>query len=100
MAAKSPSTASYVDLNAFQRDLLWQLLRLDGADYGLGIKEALEESGYDEVHHGRMYPNLDDLVENGLIEKRALDKRTNEYALTDKAVEILDDRQSWERGEA
>ncbi|OYR87592.1 PadR family transcriptional regulator [Halorubrum sp. E3] len=99
-SATTPSTAAYLDLNAFQRDILWQLLNLDGAEYGLAIKEALEASGYAEVHHGRLYPNLDDLVEDGLVEKSAIDKRTNEYALTDAAVELLDERQSWERGES
>jgi len=101
MAATRESAAGdYVDLTAFQRDILWQLLREDGADYGLAIKEALEANGYGTVNHGRLYPNLDTLEANGLIEKSALDKRTNEYALTEKAEKLLADRQSWERGEA
>jgi len=89
----------YVDLNAFQRDVLWVLFHGDGAVYGLAIKRSLEESGYGAVHHGRLYPNLDSLIEMGLIEKGERDGRTNEYELTDKATSVLADRQSWERGE-
>ena len=96
---QQPAAGDYVDLTAFQRDILWLLVRRDGADYGLAIKEALEQCGYGHVNHGRLYPNLDTLEENGLIEKSALDERTNEYALTDEAERLLADRQSWERGE-
>ena len=90
----------YVDLTGFQRDILWKVSHLGGAAYGLKIKEELEAMGYGEVNHGRLYPNLDDLVRNGFIEKSELDKRTNEYALTDEANKLLSDRKSWERGDA
>ncbi|ADJ17139.1 transcription regulator [Halalkalicoccus jeotgali B3] len=33
-----------------------------------------------------MYPNLDSLVQEGYIEKSALDKRTNQYKLTDEGT--------------
>ena len=98
--AEQPATGGYIDLNAFQRDTLWAIFHEGGAEYGLAIKEALEEGGYGEVNHGRLYPNLDQLVDRGLIEKSALDRRTNEYALTDEATSLLADRQSWERGDA
>ncbi|SMO90775.1 PadR family transcriptional regulator [Halorubrum cibi] len=98
-AAQVATLDDYVDLTGFQRDVLWQLYHLDGADYGLAIKESLESMGYDQVHHGRLYPNLGTLADKGLIEKSALDKRTNMYSLTDEAAELLADRQSWERGE-
>ncbi len=77
------------DLTAFRRDILLVLAR-HGAQYGLAIKRALQ-SRYDldasgdsdgEVNHGRLYPNLDDLVHKGLVSKSKLDERTNEYALT------------------
>jgi len=35
------------------------------------------------VNHGRLYPNLDELVDDGLLEKGEQDARTNYYALTD-----------------
>jgi len=99
-ATQQDARESYVDLTGFQRDILWQLTRLDGDVHGLRIKESLEEMGYGEVNHGRLYPNLDTLVRSGFVEKGELDRRTNEYELTDEALELLADRQSWERGEA
>lgn len=77
-----PPTPSRDDLTRFQWDILAVLA--EGPDYGLGIKRALEDE-YDEdrVRHGRLYPNLDELVEEGLVEKSKRDERTNEYALTD-----------------
>lgn len=81
MAAET-TTATVDDLTAFQRDLLAVLAR-EGPEYGLAIKRALADDRNEAVNHGRLYPNLDDLVEQGLVEKRALDRRTNEYGLTD-----------------
>jgi len=98
-ATEQPLAGDYVDLTGFRRDILWTLYHEGGAEYGLAIKEALEECGYGEINHGRLYPNLDTLVDRGLIEVSELDKRTNEYALTDEATTLLADRQSWERGE-
>ncbi|QHS17183.1 PadR family transcriptional regulator [haloarchaeon 3A1-DGR] len=98
--AQRPPVGEYVDLTGFQRDILWTIYHEGGAEYGLGIKDSLEEIGYGHVNHGRLYPNLDTLVENDLVEKNELDKRTNEYALTDSASQLLATRQSWERGEA
>jgi DNA-binding PadR family transcriptional regulator len=89
----------YTDLTGFQRDLLWQLFHLDGA-YGGRLKQSLEEMGYEEVNHSRMYQNIDSLVRSDLIEKSDLDGRTKEYSLTDEAKKLLADRQSWERGES
>ena len=66
--------------------------------YGLGIKRTLEETMDEEVNHGRLYPNLDDLVEKGLIEKRAIDKRTNGYQLTEAGRNYLLDELQWGAG--
>ena len=69
------------ELTAFQQNIL--VILAEEARYGLAIKRELEEYYGEEVNHGRLYPNLDDLVEMGLVEKSELDKRTNQYALTD-----------------
>lgn len=82
----------------FQIDLLAVLN--DGARYGLAINRALETAYGEEVYHGRLYPNLDDLVDRGLVSKRALDKRTNEYAITDAGAAVLDARRRFLGGEA
>ena len=90
----------FADLHAFKRDLLWTLYHEANREaYGLRIKRQLEALYGEEVNHGRLYPNLDDLVEADLIAKSELDKRTNNYALTDRATTLLAERQAWERGE-
>jgi len=79
------------NLTGFQRDALEAIARLERDDetcYGLAIKRRLE-SQHGEVNHGRLYPNLDALVERGLVEKSALDRRTNEYVLTDDGRGLL-----------
>lgn len=83
------------DLNAFQRDALVAIDAV-GPTHGLGIKEYLEQS-YDaqEVNHGRLYPNLDTLAEKGLVEKRAEDRRTNEYRLTSRGRRELVAHRDW-----
>jgi DNA-binding PadR family transcriptional regulator len=81
------------ELTAFQQNILTILA--EDARYGLAIKRELESYYGSEVNHGRLYPNLDDLVEMGLVEKSELDKRTNEYALTDEGLEAVLDQLSW-----
>jgi DNA-binding PadR family transcriptional regulator len=83
------------DLTGFQRDLLYVASGLD-EPHGLGIKEELEQYYDTEVHHGRLYPNLDTLVDKGLVEKSSQDKRTNIYNLTRRGKREIDARQEWE----
>lgn len=89
--------AAWGELTAFKQDLIVATLRLGGypdtpeddRPYGLGIKDELERLYDDDVNHGRLYPNLDRLVDAGLMEKHERDKRTNTYCTTDRAVNIL-----------
>ncbi|MFQ3318248.1 MAG: DNA-binding PadR family transcriptional regulator [Natronomonas sp.] len=81
------------DLTAFQQNVLTILA--EDARYGLAIKRELETYYDSEVNHGRLYPNLDDLVEMGLVEKSELDKRTNEYGLTEEGLDAVLDQLSW-----
>jgi len=83
------------DLTAFQRDLLYTITGLN-EPHGLAIKEELENYYEKEIHHGRLYPNLDTLVEKGLVEKGQRDRRTNYYTLTRRGRRELDDRREWE----
>ncbi|MFB6106833.1 MAG: PadR family transcriptional regulator [Halobacteriaceae archaeon] len=85
------------DLTGFQRDLLYVVAGLE-RPHGLAIKEELEDYYEGEVHHGRLYPNLDTLVEKGLVEKGELDQRTNYYALTRRGRRELEARREWEDG--
>jgi len=83
------------DLTGFQRDLLFAIAGLDDP-HGLAIKEELEDYYEKEIHHGRLYPNLDTLVDKGLIEKGELDRRTNYYTLTSRGDRELESRREWE----
>ncbi len=82
------------ELTAFQQNIL--VILAEEARYGLAIKRELEAYYGDEVNHGRLYPNLDDLVEMGLVEKSELDKRTNQYELTTRGLETILDQLEWE----
>jgi DNA-binding PadR family transcriptional regulator len=87
----SPDVAR--ELTAFQQNVLTILA--EEPRYGLAIKRELETYYDAEVNHGRLYPNLDDLVEMGLVEKSELDKRTNQYALTEDGYQAILDQLSW-----
>lgn len=75
-------------LTGFQRDVL-TVLATEGRTYGLGIKDRLETISQENINHGRLYPNLDRLVDAGLIHKTAIDKRTNGYELTDAGRAVV-----------
>jgi len=83
------------DLTGFQRDLLYVIAGLD-EPHGLAIKEELEGYYETEIHHGRLYPNLDTLVDKGLVEKGDKDRRTNYYTLTRRGRGEIEDRREWE----
>lgn len=84
------------ELTGFQRDALFVMAGL-GKPHGLAIKDKLQEIYEVEVNHGRLYPNLDELVENGYVEKGEIDKRTNYYTLTSAGKDLLKKRQEWEQ---
>jgi len=83
------------DLTGFQRDLLYMIAGL-GKPHGLAIKDELEDYYEKEIHHGRLYPNLDTLVDKGLVEKGDKDRRTNFYTLTRRGRREIEDRREWE----
>jgi len=83
------------DLTGFQRDLLYVVAGRD-EPHGLAIKDELEDYYESEIHHGRLYPNLDTLVEKGLVEKSEKDRRTNEYAVTRRGTREITARVEWE----
>lgn len=84
------------DMTGFQRDLLYVIAGYEGNPKGLSIKREVESYYNTEINHGRLYPNLDTLVEKGLVEKGELDKRTNYYQLTDRGRREIEARQEWE----
>lgn len=83
------------DLTGFQRDLLYVVAK-ESEQHGLALKDELEEYYESEIHHGRLYPNLDTLVDKGLIEKGVIDKRTNYYDITARGRREIEARHEWE----
>ena len=83
------------DLTGFQRDLLY-VVAGKSEPHGLALKEELENYYETEIHHGRLYPNLDTLVDKGLIEKGEKDRRTNIYTITKRGQRELEARREWE----
>lgn len=83
------------ELTGFQRDLLYCIAGTDDPS-GQEVKSELEQSSSIEVNHGRLYPNLDNLVDKGLVKKHSKNKRTNLYRLTDQGRNLIADRRQWE----
>ena len=85
----------YANLTAFQQQILTTLANEGGtpegddAPYGLRIKRTLEAKRGEEVNHGRLYPNLDQLADMGFVTKFEIDKRTNGYRLTEDGVQVF-----------
>ena len=82
------------ELTSFQRDLLYVTLG-KAKPSGQEIKEELRED-MGEITHGRLYPNLDTLVEKNYLKKGQTNRRTNYYKPTEKAAESLKSRREWE----
>ena len=83
------------DLTGFQRDLLYVTAGLD-RPHGLAIKKELEQYYETDIQHGRLYPNLDTLVDKGLIKKGEIDKRTNSYSIAKRGRREIESRRDWE----
>ncbi len=79
---------------AFERDLLYAVRALerdnDTPPKGLAIKAYLDDQHDEDLNHSRLYQNLDQLTERGLLRKGKKDDRTNEYATTDRTCTLLE----------
>lgn len=82
------------ELTSFQRDILYVAIGKEEPS-GQEIKAELE-GGAEEITHGRLYPNLDTLVEKGYLRKGMIDRRTNFYGLSEKGTTALIERRNWE----
>ncbi|QCC60253.1 PadR family transcriptional regulator [Natrinema thermotolerans] len=83
------------DLTGFQRDLLYVIAGADRPS-GQDIKDEVGQYYDSEINHGRLYPNLDTLVNKDLVEKGQLNRRTNYYAIADGGEEVIEERREWE----
>jgi PadR family transcriptional regulator PadR len=85
------------ELTGFKRDLLTIIAGLDEPK-GLDVKDELDEYYEQEINYGRLYPNLNELADEGLVEIGSIDDRTNSYTLTDEGREALRAHREWEDG--
>jgi PadR family transcriptional regulator PadR len=83
------------NLTGFKRDCLTVIAGMEEPK-GLDVKDKLDEYYETEINHGRLYPNLNDLADEGLIEIGSIDDRTNSYSLTDEGREVLQSHREWE----
>lgn len=83
------------DLTGFQRDLLYVIAGADRPS-GQDVKDEIEQYYSSEINHGRLYPNLDTVVNKGLVEKGQLDRRTNYYTITNEGEQAIENRREWE----
>ena len=76
------------NLSKFQLDVLSVLAA--SSRPGKGIESELEEQYDENIPHGRVYQNLDELVEEGLVEKfeQEVNGRTHLYALSERGTEV------------
>lgn len=82
------------DVSGFQRDLLRTIAALDGPS-GSAVQDVIEVAYGEEIRHGRLYTNLDQLVENGLVRKGSIDRRTNSYTITPRGRRELLAHRRW-----
>lgn len=82
------------DLSSFKRDLLVVIAGMDRPE-GKEIWGELEEYYPKEINAGRVYPQLNVLVDKGLVNKKS-QGRANTYRLTKRGVTELQARRQWE----
>ena len=93
----SMETMDPKELTAFQRDLL-RVVAESGPCSGTTIRDEIQRKYSSEINHGRLYPNLDKLSDDGYIVKREEepDRRTNTYHLSGKGISTLRDLAEWD----
>ena len=77
---------------AFKYEVLVAAAALDepsGQDIRRWMEHNQNPTLTDDVNHGRLYPNLEKLVDDGLLKNGEQNKRTNYYVLTDAGRDQL-----------
>lgn len=76
----------------FQRDLLLAIIsheQYNHDPYGLALQEWLQTRYPQNVTNSRVYTNLGDLADRGLIHAEPLSEHKNAYRLTDTGTDCL-----------
>ena len=85
-----------VELTTFQYTLLGaanELVEPSGQDIRLYVNSSPFHGS--DMNPSRLYPNLDTLVDAGLVDKGEHDRRTNYYEITDDGKEALETRAAY-----
>jgi len=80
------------DLTLFQIEALRAIATVSDPASGVEVHDQLESFYGSGFPHSRLYSNLDDLVEQGLVQKGQINRRSNSYELTSAGVRFLEDR--------
>lgn len=83
------------DLTAFQRDLLYTVSSF-AEPHGMKVKRSLQNHYDEEISNARLYNNLGELAERGLVRKGKLNDRANTYQITRQGLRELRRRRQWE----
>jgi len=86
------SPATWYSCSGFQRDLLVGIAtysRLEQSPYGANLHGWLDARYPTAVNQSRVYLNLGDLVEAGLLRREPITDRKTAYELTDTAQQAL-----------
>jgi len=83
------------DLTGFQRDLLYVIAGADQPS-GQDVKDEIEQYYSSEINHGRLYPNLDTVVNKGTRRERTTRQAHKLLRNTDEGEQAIEDRYEWE----
>jgi DNA-binding PadR family transcriptional regulator len=89
-AAEADGGVRWFDLNNSKRDLLVEIYQMDHPS-GQDIRGRMEAEHGEDVKHGRLYPNLNDLVDLGLLDKGEQNLRSNYYQITNDGQRLVED---------
>lgn len=95
---RSTDPRPLANLTGFKRDQLFVIRKLAEHDpHGLVVKDELNGFYDEEINQARFYKNLGELVEEGYVEKRPIDGRTNAYRPSKRGNERLEAHHEWQR---
>ena len=89
-AAEADGGVRWFDLNNSKRDLLVEIYQMDQPS-GQDIRGRMKAEHNEDVDHGRLYPNLNDLVDLGLLDKGEQNLRSNYYQITNDGQRLVED---------
>lgn len=94
----SATTLPQIDYSLLQASIL-HVIDQQQDPCGLDIKDDLDAVYHEEVSHPRLYTNIGQLVDRGLVNKGEVDGRTNWYRVTERGKTELRALRSWFNGD-